>query len=219
MRRLSATPKLRVLLLGSLTIHLVVIVMVNNSQGRGGQQNLAQARGMVQMLAPLDPPARSESANSPAELPAPEISTPETRIVPEEAPVSLIAPEPLDARPPAFPLYRPRGVEEAILLPVQPEPKPVSVTQAPMLDPERCAAPEYPRSARRLGQEGVVWLRIRVDGEGIPCEVVIHSGSGHAALDAAALAAAKNWRLRPALRDGRPCEGLLLVPVRFQLER
>jgi len=82
---------------------------------------------------------------------------------------------------------------------------------------DTCPAPAYPRLARRGGQEGTVWLRLRITDAGVPAEVILERSSGHALLDEAALAAARTWILQPATLDGAPVEGLLRVPVTFRI--
>ncbi len=98
-----------------------------------------------------------------------------------------------------------------------PAASPAAVTEAARIRADTCPAPDYPRQARRRGQEGTVWLRLRVTETGLPAEVILEQSSGHALLDEAALAAARGWTLLPATRDGAPVAGLLRVPVTFRI--
>jgi protein TonB len=77
--------------------------------------------------------------------------------------------------------------------------------------------PEYPARARHLEIEGQVVLEIVVDREGRP-EPDVRTVRSIALLDAAAVAAVRRWRFRPA-RDagGRPVRVVLQVPLRFEL--
>lgn len=58
--------------------------------------------------------------------------------------------------------------------------------------------PTYPRTARRQGWEGEVWLRVRVAEIGQVLEVRIERSSGHSILDRAALEAVRNWHFHPS---------------------
>lgn len=78
-------------------------------------------------------------------------------------------------------------------------------------------APDYPWSARRRGIEGRVVIRLDVDGDGRPTRVDLLHSSGDSALDQAALATLRLWRLRPALADGVPATGHIVVPIVFKL--
>jgi protein TonB len=64
----------------------------------------------------------------------------------------------------------------------------------------------------------VVHLRLTVAADGTIASVEVAESSGRSVLDDAAVAAARTWRLRPALRDGVPAAGTIVVPVRFRLD-
>lgn len=77
--------------------------------------------------------------------------------------------------------------------------------------------PEYPLSARRLGQEGWVVLRVKVDPSGAPAEVHLARSSGVISLDRAALEAVRRWTFVPARRGEEAVAAWVEVPIRFQL--
>ena len=70
----------------------------------------------------------------------------------------------------------------------------------------------YPPESRAAGEQGVVILRLTVDGNGRPTGVSIAKSSGHPRLDRAAVEA--GWRCR--VRDAAPGSHLD-APVRFNL--
>lgn len=77
--------------------------------------------------------------------------------------------------------------------------------------------PAYPPLARRMQLEGRVVLRVRVGMDGDAQEVLLDTGSGHAILDRAALAAVRRWRFVPARRGSEPVEAWVRVPLVFRL--
>ncbi len=78
--------------------------------------------------------------------------------------------------------------------------------------------PIYPRLARVNGWQGTVVLRVGVSAAGGTEWVRVRRSSGFPALDQAALRAVKEWRFRPAVRDGAPAASQVEVPVRFRLD-
>jgi TonB family protein len=65
------------------------------------------------------------------------------------------------------------------------------------------AKPAYPPLAARARQGGVVILRVLVDETGVVRDVQVLRGiKPDLGLDAAAVAAVKNWRYKPAMKNG-----------------
>lgn len=79
-------------------------------------------------------------------------------------------------------------------------------------------APAYPGSARRLGEEGTVVLRVHVLRDGRAREIEILAASGSPRLDQAASDAVRRWRFRPARVGEENIDSWLRVPVVFRLE-
>jgi protein TonB len=79
--------------------------------------------------------------------------------------------------------------------------------------------PEYPMSARRANQEGVVGLRIEIQANGLPGAISVARSSGYEALDDAAEAAVRNWRFVPARdsQSGAPVASVTVLSVAFRL--
>src|SRR5690606_18057433 len=55
-------------------------------------------------------------------------------------------------------------------------------------------APVYPRQARLRGIQGLVKVRLGVNGKGVPVLINLIESSGHDMLDQAAIYALKKWR-------------------------
>jgi TonB family protein len=77
--------------------------------------------------------------------------------------------------------------------------------------------PIYPETARTAGIGGTVSLELTVDETGAVAAVKLARPSGFAALDDAAITAARRFRFRPATRDGRPIASTVLFDQRFNL--
>ena len=75
----------------------------------------------------------------------------------------------------------------------------------------------YPKRSRDLGQQGIVFVRARLDFEGNAEEVMVLKSSGHVLLDNSALAAVRRWHFEPGRRNGTPVVAWVHVPVRFTL--
>ena len=155
------------------------------------------------------PPAAAAPAFRP--LPAPPASSGAVGQAVSDAPdagalIGEIAP------PPAVP--DPARVEPAA--PVAAAPVELSAS-APV--PIESPGPRYPRGALRRGESGEVLLSIHVDARGVPSQVDVASSSGSRDLDRAAVAAARRWRFRPAMRDGSPVAGVVNVPISFTRPR
>ncbi|CTP87872.1 biotin transporter BioY [Xanthomonas translucens pv. arrhenatheri] len=80
--------------------------------------------------------------------------------------------------------------------------------------------PAYPRDALREGASGKLTLLVNVDATGAVSDVqLLGRGSGHAALDQATIAAARQWRFVPAQKQRRAVASRLKIPVTFESGR
>ncbi|MCX9157371.1 TonB family protein [Niveibacterium sp. 24ML] len=77
--------------------------------------------------------------------------------------------------------------------------------------------PEYPALSRRLGEQGRVVLRVRVEANGSAGLVELHRSSGFSRLDEAALQAVRRWKFVPARRGNEAVAESVLVPIPFIL--
>ncbi len=77
--------------------------------------------------------------------------------------------------------------------------------------------PEYPKLAKRAGEEGRVLLKVLVSTDGRPETVEISKGSGFERLDTAAMNAVKQWRFEPARKGGKTLSAYVIVPLAFTL--
>jgi protein TonB len=163
----------------------------------------------------------------PAKRKAPPPVEPPHRHLAAKAPVTspLEAVEPLPPLAPAIepaPEAEPAPAESPA--PVAPPPAPAKPVDPMMLNAELALActqrtpPSYPRMSRRLGETGKTVLRVELDETGQVGAAQVITSSGFERLDAAALAAVKTWRCRPAQRDGSAVRSVATQPFKFTLE-
>jgi protein TonB len=81
----------------------------------------------------------------------------------------------------------------------------------------RSEQPPYPASERRLGREGSVQLRVRVDALGRVELVEVAESSGSARLDEAAVRAVQRWLFAPARSADHAVPGWVSLKVTFRL--
>ncbi len=161
--------------------------------------------------------------------PPPAVSQPKTVEVARKAP--SIAPPPL----PVLPVV----VENTITPPPAPvrvsEPSPAPVVVAPVASAPaapaapagpgvisaveyiRAPQPVYPSSSRRMGEQGVVTLRVLVNEKGYAEQASIQKSSGSSNLDEAGRAAVMRALFKPYVEDGKAQPVYVVVPINFQM--
>ena len=83
----------------------------------------------------------------------------------------------------------------------------------------KATPPPYPRAEARAGTGGTVLLKVLVDIDGRPLDVVVLESSGNRNLDRSAREhVRKHWRFQPAMRDGHPVQAYGKVPVVFSMQ-
>jgi periplasmic protein TonB len=76
--------------------------------------------------------------------------------------------------------------------------------------------PEYTEEARNAKTQGTCVLWLIVDDQGNPRDIRVVRGLGNG-LDAKAIAAVKQWKFQPAMKDGHPVNVQISVEVGFKL--
>lgn len=165
----------------------------------------------VNFIAPPAPEKKEEPKRppppkpKPIEKPQPRQIAAETRVV---APTDYVAPPPPEKQ-------APEPVVQAPPMPLPPGPVALS-SELSVACPER-SAPAYPPQSRRLGETGVVVLRVELSETGNVALARVDRSSGFARLDEAALTAVRTWRCTPASRNGQPVRAVALQPFNFIL--
>lgn len=83
---------------------------------------------------------------------------------------------------------------------------------------DRTPPPSYPADAVANKQEGTVMLMVRVGPDGKPLEANVAPGAqATPSMVKAATNAVMQWHFSPRIKNGKPVEGYVRVPVRFSL--
>lgn len=164
----------------------------------------------VDFIAP-PAPQKAQESRRPAIPPKPRFieKLPPRQIVaetPAVAPMDYVTPPP----------PKPAPVIEAPPMPLPAGPVALS-SELSVACPER-SAPPYPAQSRRLGETGIVVLRVELSETGQVAVAKVQSSSGYVRLDQAALAAVRTWRCTPPTRNGQPLRAVALQPFNFVLQ-
>ena len=186
------------------------------------RQALSEASPMfVSLVAPPQPvPLAPPPQQPPEPASLPKKPTPATPLIsapPAPAPAVFAAPAPEpDPVPPVVAVAAPAPPAPVAPPAPTPPPKNIPASAIQYLEPP---APEYPRLSRRLGEAGLVVVRVYVDEAGLPRSVQLAQSSGFARLDDAALAGVQRARFKPYSENGVPTAGWARIPIPFELER
>jgi len=163
---------------------------------------------MVSLIQPAEPP---KPAPPPPPVPQP--------VKPRPTPAPLIAAAPVPApQPPSFvapaPELAPAPVAAVAPAPPAPPAPVVAAAQPPAPKQVPASALRYlveprtsvPVMSRRLGESGIVVLRVIVDAKGLLKEASIKKSSGFARLDQQALQDIRSARFVPQTENGQPIE-------------
>lgn len=192
---------------------------------------VAEARAQAVVRKPHPKPVRKVEKPRAAAEPPRVVEPPPAKIaspVPPPAPPPIAVLQP-DAAPsqPVSPATRAAPSPSPVSAPPSPTPVPALAaaapavpTQAPRFDAAylRNPPPAYPRAARRLGEEGRVVLRVRVERDGSPSKLEVQASSGSTRLDEAAFDAVRHWRFVAARRGDDNVAAWVLVPIEFRLD-
>jgi protein TonB len=160
-------------------------------------------------VVPEPRPVLRKSAPTPAPAPAPQpVASPD----PAPAPTAVTGTT--EPQPPAPPVAAPVAAAP-VAAPVAP-PAPAKV-ELPISDADylQNPAPEWPRMSQRLGEKGLVMLRVLIGTDGRAKTAQVKQSSGYPRLDDASKTAVLAWRYVPGKRGGVPEEMWVNVPIRW----
>lgn len=173
--------------------------------------------------APPAPPKPEPEPPKPKVQQPPEPVKPKPRVLSSNAPSqNQIQAEPEPVKQPVVEAPPPAPVE-APQAPVAAAPAPATPPQPKQLAASAVAyliqpSPRFPDASRRLGESGVVRLKVLIDETGRPIEIQVAQSSGFERLDKAAVAAMKAARFKPYMEGGVPRMAWAPAPITFSLE-
>jgi protein TonB len=177
---------------------------------------------------------------APPRIEAPKPPEP-TPVVPQPRPVAVhkSVPRPPPPAPAPQPIATPQAPPSPTAVTGTPEPQPAPppvaapVAAAPVAAPPPAAAlakvelpisdadylqnpaPEWPRMSQRLGEKGLVLLRVLIGTDGRARSAQVKQSSGFPRLDEASRTAVLAWKYVPGKRGGVPEEMWVNVPIRW----
>ena len=230
----SMTPRAASAALGSVLLHGGVIALLT----WGVQHTRVPAVAVTPMVAPLTaqwiellpapPAAVTEAVPSPTMANAiPARSAPLVVKRSTPAPATAPASTPSSVRPQSKTEPIANAVAESLpvasavpaaVVATDPPSRP-SHFQAPRFDLAYLdnPPPRYPRTARQMGWEGTVLLRVKVNSQGRADVIRLARSSGYLPLDEAAQEAVARWRFEPAREGEQAVSAWAEVPLVFQL--
>jgi len=199
-----------------ISLLFVVVVHLAGLYGLWRYELIALPPGMatlfVNFIAPPAPEPAVEPEREPPEQPQP---VPVEPVQPRQLVVETPVVTAMDYVAPAPPIER---IQMPVISPPMPLPLgPVTLGTELAVGCTERSAPVYPAQSRRLGETGLVVLRVELSESGAVDTARVERSSGHAQLDTAALAAVRTWRCTPATRDGKPVRAVALQPFDFIL--
>ncbi|KRG44725.1 energy transducer TonB [Stenotrophomonas pictorum JCM 9942] len=75
--------------------------------------------------------------------------------------------------------------------------------------------PDYPAELACTGVGGKSVLNVLVGAQGTPTDVTLVTSSGNSQLDDSAITRVREWKFKPATRNGQPVPTTIQVPVSF----
>lgn len=224
MRRPAVGRNLVLAIFLSLLVHaLAAVVMAVGLACASGPDVLAQL-DLSSVELSFSDDAETTTASAPSPLAA--VADPPVRPRDERVPEAKCErprppdPPPPRGREPAEPVAS-LPADSARPLPSAPASPPSAVQQARVDAPPRprqAFRPEYPRGARRRGEQGTVTVEIRVRADGTVESVAVVASSGFAELDAAAVRAARTAKFAPARSGTSSVASTVRLPLSFRLK-
>jgi protein TonB len=206
-----------VALSAAMALNLAVLLIATRPMGAPARPRPEQPAAAT-LIRWISPPAAVPPPPAIVIKPLPHL----LKVVPHSAPKStpLVVPSiiPTDEGRLAMPPAAPPAAAPTTTAPEAPSAstgKPVEASLA-----YRSAPLQFPIQALREQLHGTVLLRVLVDENGKPLDVVIERSSGHTLLDRSAREQVlASWTFQPAMVDGKAVRAWANVPVSFDLRQ
>lgn len=169
----------------------------------------------VTFVAPPPPPPAAAKPKTVEVAQAPAVAPPQLPVLPVSIESPLTVPQ-APAR-----VMDTQAAPAAVIA----APAPAAAPPAPPAGPRvisaveyiRAPQPVYPSSSRRLGEQGVVTLRVLVNEKGYAEQASVQKSSGFNNLDEAGRRAAMGALFKPYVEDGKAVPVYVIVPINFQI--
>ena len=168
---------------------------------------------------PPEPKPKPKPKQKIVDKPVP-IEAPKPEEPVKEVSKEVTEPQPVEKQAPSQAPVQDKPVVAEKVEPVkQPEPKdqPIPEVSINGVSYSHQEQPTYPSMSKRLGEQGVVMLRITISETGMPENIQIETSSGFERLDKAAVEAAKKSRFNPYKRNNKPMRVTVTAPNRFTI--
>jgi len=163
---------------------------------------------------PPPPPPASQPKTVEVAQKAPSIAPPQLPVLPVVV-ENTITPPPAPVRA-SEPAPAPVVVAPVASAPAAP-PAPAGPRVISAVEYIRAPQPVYPSSSRRMGEQGLVTLRVLVNEKGYAEQASIQKSSGFSNLDEAGRMAVMRALFKPYIEDGKAQPVYVVVPINFQM--
>jgi len=134
-----------------------------------------------------------------------------------QAPDAVTAPQPITSSAPVVAEVAQTAPAALPAPPAPPAPPRVDLPSS-SADYLNNPTPPYPPLSKRMGEQGRVVIRARIEVNGSASKAEVRTSSGYERLDQAALQTVKRWRYLPGKRAGVPEAMWFNIPINFVLE-
>ncbi|VVE47075.1 energy transducer TonB [Pandoraea terrigena] len=214
------SPRAAAIAAAIIVIHIAALVGLTHLRNTPEQATIVPTVFTATIIPPQPKPAPPH-ASPPKPAPEP----PKPKVAPPPPKPRVPAPNAISQK--AEPVAPPQPTAEPVkdTAPVAPPAPPTPVPAA--APPGRveglkleCPDPPliYPTQSRRLGEEGVVTVRMVINTQGRVSGADIVKSSGYPRLDKAAIESAYKMRCAAPMKDGRAVETTAMKPFRFNID-
>ncbi len=212
--------------LGVVLLHLAALWALQSGLMRRAVEVLVPAQLLSEFIEPVVPKVAPPPVEPPPLPPKAVVVKPVAPqppvATPAPVPVAIADPTPAPAAPSGSaapqPAPPPIAAPVAVAEVAPPAPPAKARVELPVVDADYTQNEELfrpPPASVRLGEFGVVVLKVTVGANGFVSLAEVSKSSGFPRLDNAALQGAKKVKFRPATRDGTPIEWTYLWPIKY----
>lgn len=216
--------------------HAAALWLLQHGLQSRPQDQIVTAEVLMEWVTPAPAPS-PQPQPAPVTTPKPALTKPQVQPVSPPKPQAQPAPSPIVAPVASEPLVTPvaqANPPSSASMPANSAagptaapapPVPSTAPAAPKIELPSSQAdylnnprPPYPPLSKRLGEQGRVVLRVRIETDGSASQAEIQRSSGFDRLDQTALQTVLRWRFVPGKRNGVPEAMWFNIPINFVLE-